>query len=180
MRVLYSRLFLAGLALTVATGLLAQSRSPAQISSGMVPLGQGITFFVRHAEPVGAGADGGLSDAGRARAISLAALLKDAGITAIFVTEFRRTRETAAPLANSLGITPTIVGAADLKELAYKVRRTGGNALIVGHTNTLPVIMRDLGLPNVTIGDADFDNVFIAVPGSSNYGSSRLIRLHYR
>ena len=43
--------------------------------------------------------DPDLSDAGRARAESLANVLKDAGITAIYATELKRTQQTAAPLA---------------------------------------------------------------------------------
>ena len=72
---------------------------------------QHTVFLVRHAERAdttpGAArrwpTDPDLSDAGRARAESLAAALKDAKITAIYTTEFKRTQQTAAPLAKALG-----------------------------------------------------------------------------
>ena len=61
-------------------------------------------FLVRHAERADAGMaaakmagrDPDLSDAGKARANALAAMLKDARITAIFTTEYKRTRQTGA------------------------------------------------------------------------------------
>ena len=50
--------------------------------------------------------DPDLSDVGRTRAQALATALKDAGVTAIFVTEYKRTQQTAEPLAKLLGIQP--------------------------------------------------------------------------
>ena len=67
-------------------------------------------FIVRHAEKVAStGRDPDLSDAGRARAESLAKMLKDAGITSIYVTDLKRTQQTAEPLAKTLAIRPTIL-----------------------------------------------------------------------
>ena len=66
---------------------------------------QSTIFIVRHAEKAeSGGTDPDLSEPGKARAESLANILKDAGITAIYTTEFKRTQETAAPLAKILGI----------------------------------------------------------------------------
>ncbi len=64
-------------------------------------------FIVRHAEKADATKDTDLSEAGRSRADILAKTLRDAGITAIYTSEFKRTQETAAPLAKALGINPT-------------------------------------------------------------------------
>ena len=61
-----------------------------------------VVFVVRHAEKTtGGGNDPELSSAGHERADALARILKDSQITAIFVTEFKRTQETAC--ANSEG-----------------------------------------------------------------------------
>jgi broad specificity phosphatase PhoE len=142
-------------------------------------------FLVRHAEradtsagtPAKTGADPSLSDAGRERAASLAAILKDAGISAIFVTEFKRTQETAAPLAKALGMAPTIIDSKDVAGLIARLKQIDGNALVVGHSNTVPEVMKALGVTaTVSIGDADFDNLFIVTPQQP----PRLIRLHYR
>ncbi len=78
---------------------------------------QHTVFLVRHAERADSSpgtsptmaADPDLSAAGRARADHLAEALKDAKITAIFATEFKRTQQTAAPLAKALGLTVKIV-----------------------------------------------------------------------
>ena len=86
---------------------------------------QQTVFLVRHAERADTSpgvsptmaADPDLSEAGRARAESLASALKDARITAIYTTEFKRTQQTAAPLAKVLGLTVKVVtskSAADL------------------------------------------------------------------
>ena len=142
-------------------------------------------FLVRHAERAdgtpGANttmaADPDLSDAGRARADSLATALKDAKITAIYATEFRRTQQTAAPLAKALGLTVTIVTSKSAPDLIDRLKKTKGNVLVVGHSNTVPEIIKALGVTTpVTIGDNDFDNMFLVTESSP----PALLRLHYR
>ena len=59
---------------------------------------QSTIFLVRHAEKK-TGDDPDLTKAGHARAESLAKMLKDADITAIYTSEVKRTQQTAAPLA---------------------------------------------------------------------------------
>jgi broad specificity phosphatase PhoE len=184
MKTIVGSLLVAACAAAAATAMLAQTRPSGQLPSGMASLGQGVMFFVRHGEVgfvplAGLSADPSLSEAGRARAISLATVLKDAGITSIVVSEYRRTRETAAPLANSLGLTPTIVPVTESRDIAYRLRRAGGNVLIVGHSNTLPEILQMLGLRIPPIGEFEFDNLYIATPGLSS-ASPRIVHLHYR
>jgi len=138
-------------------------------------------FIVRHAEKASGGAgasnDPDLSDAGRARAKSLAKLLKDAGITAVYATEFKRTQQTAAPTAAAAGIRVTQLPGNETSSLVAKLRAPRGNALVVGHSNTVPEIIQALGFSKpAAIGDGDYDNLFIVVRGAP----PRLIRLHYR
>jgi broad specificity phosphatase PhoE len=90
---------------------------------------QSTIFIVRHAEKADATKDPDLSEAGRARAEALAKTLRDANITAIYATEFKRTQQTAAPLAKILGITVTILPAKDNAALIAKLRASTGNAL---------------------------------------------------
>ena len=90
--------------------------------------------------------DPDLSDAGRARAESLAAMLKDAGITAIFVTQFKRTQQTAAPLAKALGLTPVKVNSQEPGSLGDKIKAVPGNVLVVGHSNSVPNTLKALGV----------------------------------
>ena len=162
---------------------------PSQTAPGAVQpsldTGQGVVFLVRHAERADAGmaaakmagADPELSDAGKARAASLAALLKDAKITAIFTTEYKRTRDTAQPLAAATGIASTAVVSKDAASLIDKVKASAGNILVVGHSNTLPEIIKALGIAEpVSIAEDQFDNLFVVVRGPK----PALLRLHYR
>lgn len=142
-------------------------------------------FLVRHAERADSApgmsptmaADPDLSAAGRARADSLAAALKDADITAIYVTEFKRTQQTAAPLAKALGLTVKIVTSKSTRELIQQLAASKGNVLVVGHSNSVPDVIKGLGVTAaVTIGDDEFDNMFLVSRGPT----PSLLRLHYR
>jgi hypothetical protein len=49
--------------------------------------------------------------------------------------------------------------------------------LVVGHSNTVPDVIKDLGVTTrVTIGEDDFDNLFLVTTGAR----PSLLRLHYR
>jgi len=121
-------------------------------------------------------ADPDLSDAGRVRAESLAAALRDAKITAIYVTKYMRTQQTAAPLAKALGLTVNIV-AADAADVVKQLASAKGNVLVVGHSNTVPEVIKGLGVTApVPIGDDEFDNLFIVTTGAP----PSVLRLHYR
>lgn len=146
-------------------------------------LAQKTIFLVRHAERADAGgnatmaADPDLSDAGRARAASLATVLADAGVTAIFTTELKRTQQTAAPLGKASGVIPTTVKATDTASLIAQITASKGNVLVVGHSNTVPAIVKALGVTTpVAIGDNQFDHLFLvtATPSPS------VLTLHYR
>jgi len=138
-------------------------------------------FLVRHAEKaVSEGAndkDPGLSEAGRARAEALALILKDARLGAVYATEFKRTQETAAPVARGAGIEVTIIAANDFDMLLTQLEETENNVLVVGHSNTIPEILKALGVADsVTLGETDYDNLFVLTRGSP----PELIRLHYQ
>src|SRR5437870_2796901 len=108
---------------------------------------QPVVVIVRHAEKAAnGGRDPDLSSAGRSRADELARILKDSGITAIFTSEFKRTQETAAPTATSIGVTATVIPAKDTAALVAKLHQLNGNALVVGHGDTIPNIIKALGI----------------------------------
>lgn len=133
-------------------------------------------FIVRHGERADSSNDSDLSVAGRARAEALAKMLSDAKITAIYATEFKRTQQTAAPLAKALGITVTTVQLKDKDALVAKLRALNGNALVVGHGNTIPDLVKALGISEpINIGENDYDNLFEIVLEEK----PKLIRLHY-
>ena len=146
---------------------------------------QQLVFVVRHAERADAGAgaspmmatDPDLSEAGRARAESLAMALKDAKIAAIFVTPYKRTQQTAEPVAKASGVPITAVDPKDAAGLIAKVKATSGNVLVVGHSNTVPDILTRLGITDAPkLGDNDYDNLFVVVGGEK----PSLVRLHFK
>jgi broad specificity phosphatase PhoE len=138
---------------------------------------QSTIFIVRHAEKADATKDPDLSEAGRARAEALAKTLRDANVTAIYATEFKRTQQTAAPLAKVLGITVTILPPKDNAALIAKLRASTGNALVVGHGDTIPDLIKALGISDpINIAENDYDNLFAVVLDQKPH----LIRLHYR
>ena len=158
-----------------------QAVAPGSVDPG----GPGVVFIVRHAERADAGmaaakmagADPELSDAGKARAAALAGLLKDAKISAIFTTEYKRTRDTGQPLAAAMGVAAAAIDSKDAAGLIDKVKASAGNVLIVGHSNTVPEIIKALGASEpVAIPDDQFDNLFVVIRGAR----PTLLRLHYR
>src|SRR4030042_7066798 len=74
------------------------------LTAPLVADAQQAIFLVRHAEDVRSTdvGDRPLTEAGHRRAMLLATLLKDAGISVIFTSSLQRTIETAEPLATAL------------------------------------------------------------------------------
>lgn len=114
----------------------------------------GKAFLVRHAEKqtdAAIVADAGplgpaLTAAGQDRAERLAELLADEDISAIWSTNYRRTLDTAAPLAAQLGLTVQIYDPADLAGFAAQFTGDPSQTiLIVGHSNTTPDMSAALG-----------------------------------
>ena len=149
-----------------------------------------VIFIVRHAErapetPAAADRsmtapanDPPLSQAGRERAAKLASMLRSADIRGIYVTEFQRTRQTAEPLAKALGLDAIVTKGNDVDGLMAKMREAKGNLLIVGHSNTVPDVLKRLGVKDaVTIADSEYDNLFVVVKPDG--GEPSLIRLRF-
>lgn len=110
----------------------------------MAPSDRHEIMLVRHAEKLG-GDDPALSEAGTARAETLAEILSDAGLTHIHSTSYRRTLETAAPIAAQTGIEVRLYEASDLEGFADLLQATPGTHLVVGHSNTTPYLASLLG-----------------------------------
>jgi phosphohistidine phosphatase SixA len=136
-----------------------------------------VIFIVRHAEKATSGGnDPDLSLQGQKRADALARILKDSQITSVFVTEFKRTQATAAPTARAAHVSPTVVPANDIGALVEKLRALNGNALVAGHGNTIPDLLKALGITTpVSIPEDDYTEIFAVLVGDEPH----LIRLHY-
>lgn len=128
-----------------------------------------VVYLVRHAEKAAEpAADPPLTTGGEVRAEALSALLADKRIDAIIVTPTTRTRTTAAPTAKRFGIAPeeisprggAVVHAAAVAE-RIRTGLAGRRVLVVGHSNTIPAIIKALGGPTLPdLCDAQYSNLF--------------------
>lgn len=94
-------------------------------------------YLIRHAEKQ-KGDDPGLTEAGVARTQALVDRLQSKKISHIHSSDYRRTRDTAAPLANTLGLDVNIYDARDLLGIAETIQSQPGVHVVVGHSNTTP------------------------------------------
>ena len=147
-------------------------------------------IFVRHAEKEVPGEmtgsdDPALSAAGRARAAELARQLVDAdvvaGVDAIYSTPYKRTQETVAPLADALQLPINIYDANDRQSVLDDILKEhkGKIIVIVGHSNTLPELIANLGASKKVpeIDEDEYDNIYVvSIPW---FGKTKTIRLRY-
>lgn len=129
--------------------------------------GPSLVVLVRHAEKAAQPADDpSLTDVGRERAAALALAVAHAPPSAIVVSSRKRTAETGAPTAMKFGITPTVVSldggaAAHIAAVAAAVRSQRGVVLVIGHSNTIPAVIKALGGPALSdICDASYNVLF--------------------
>jgi phosphohistidine phosphatase SixA len=102
-------------------------------------------YVVRHLNTPAGERDPDLLPEGQRAAQLLAGWFGRERVQAIYVSDFRRTRQTAAPLAARLGLVPIVYDPADTPGLIARVRAGPLPALIVGHSNTVPDIVAQLG-----------------------------------
>jgi broad specificity phosphatase PhoE len=119
-------------------------------------------YLVRHAEKQ-TGDDPSLTSAGAARADLLGDALGDAGIIRIYSTDYARTRETASPLAKSVSVAVDLYDASDLPAFAAVLNSHNGSMLVVGHSNTIPALVKILGGdPGAQINEAaEYDRLYV-------------------
>lgn len=120
-----------------------------------------VIYLVRHGEKAAEGKDPELTPQGQARASRIAAILHRAGVKAIFSTPTLRTRQTAQPLAQRLGIEVQAYDPRAPKALVEKVKSLSGAVLVVGHSNTLGELVSLFGgTPGAEIGDDEYDRLY--------------------
>lgn len=144
------------------------------------PFGETRTvYFVRHAEKAGdpTAKDPELSEAGSARAQALARALRNADIKTIFATNYRRTQQTARPLADESKVEITVIDAGDTAKLVKSIRDASGNVLVCGHSNTIAPVLKAFGIADATdMGEFEFDNLYLL---ELSPGRSSVKLLHY-
>ena len=143
-------------------------------------------IFVRHAEQADTPADDpGLNEKGGQRAAELARQLVEAdvvaGIDAIYSTPFRRTEETAQPVATALNLPINSYDADNTATVMDEIVRAhkGKIVLVVGHSNTVPELIGNMGASKKVppIDHDEYDNIYIvSIPW---FGKTKTIRLRY-
>lgn len=129
------------LCLAALIAALTPACATAQLASG-----QTAVYVVRHLNTPAGERDPDLLPEGRRAAEALAAWFPRGELPrAIYISDFKRTRQTAAPLAARLHLTPIVYDPADTPALIARVRAEAGVVLIVGHSNTVPDIIEQLG-----------------------------------
>ena len=124
-------------------------------------------FIVRHAEKE-TGKDPALTAAGNIRSGDLMRALKNEGVQKIYVSQYRRTQMTGDSMRLQLSI-DTVHYTADticdnLVNAIMEHGDFGKTIVIIAHSNTIPKIIRKLGVtdfPQTDLPDAEFDNLFL-------------------
>ena len=102
-------------------------------------------YLVRHAEKQADGSrDPELTQAGKKRSFQLAHWLQNKNIDEIWSSDYKRTRNTAMPLATRLHYELNIYDPRDQSVLVEDLTQSRNNAFIVGHSNTIPELARQL------------------------------------
>lgn len=126
-----------------------------------------VIYLVRHGEKEATGKDPALTPQGQSRAQNIATILHKAGIGSIFSSATLRTRQTAAPLAQRSGLPVQEYDPAAPKALVQTVMAQNGAVLVVGHSNTVPDLVRLFGgVPGADIADNEFDRLYQLIRGA--------------
>jgi broad specificity phosphatase PhoE len=167
---------------------LAAALAPSAYATAQQPPAATTIVIVRHAEKGDGGdpRDPSLSAAGQARAADLAAALDGAQVSAVYATQYKRTRETGEPLAKRYKVEVVVrpVTADNAAKYADQVvkeilnKHAGKTVVVVGHSNTVIDFIEALGgRAPAPLEESDYDRLFIVVRTAS--GPARLIQARY-
>ena len=135
--------------------------------AGAVVAQDKMIILVRHAEKVDASQDPELSAEGAQRAERLAKVIRKYRPGAIYSTDFKRTRDTVAPVAARRKKQIQTYDAKKPEELINAIMKSDTKRfLVVGHSNTIP------GLANLIGKKELFKNL-----DDSEYGAIWIIRI---
>ena len=137
-------------------------------------------FLVRHAEK-GYGADPTLTFQGVRRAGLLAKIFKKLPLDAVYATKYKRTQETAQPVAREKGLEVKLYPADELTTFSLRLRRKHGgqSVLVVGHSDTTPELLNRLVTSGVLerIDERDYSNFYIVA--INEQGDKEVLQLKY-
>lgn len=166
---LFRRRFIATLGFA---GLVAAGCGPSCSCDAPLPEGGTVVvYIVRHAEkqavaedaPEAERKDPPLSQAGQLRALGLTEDVPVREIEAVYVTDTKRSRDTASAVLALNGVTPIVYPPRDVEGLVTRLRRRRGQSvLVVGHSNTIPPLIAQLGIAEpVEIGEDQYGDLWV-------------------
>jgi len=162
------RFVLAVSALVIGIGTPVVAQADKQWNRSEDKQNVSVVYLVRHAEKGDTGKDPVLTDLGKERAEELSRMLKDAGVTHIWSTDYKRTRATVEPLSARTRVKIEIYDPAKLGEFATRLKSIPGRHLVVGHSNTTPGLVQALGGdPGSPMPDTEYDRFYIVTLGSN-------------
>jgi len=157
------KIFTVLLLLCIALGTLSSCKS--NKSSNKI-------FLVRHAEKADDGTkDPPLTGEGIRRAETLADLLKYENIKKVYSTDFKRTRETAKPMAHRSGVDVVIYDPRNI-EFARKLRNDleTQSVLVVGHSNSTPSLVNAItGEKYDELDESNYTTYFVVSRGENEF-----------
>ncbi|MEG3179714.1 SixA phosphatase family protein [Sphingomonas sp. LT1P40] len=125
-------------------------------------------YVVRHFDTPAGERDPNLLPAGKTRAEKLAKWFRGKKLKAIYVSDYKRTRQTAAPLAAAKGVTVETYDPKGSPAIVARAKAAKIPVLIVGHSNTVPDIVEQLGGTRpADLRHEDFGDVWTVRGGKS-------------
>ena len=139
-------------------------------------------ILIRHAEKKiePNNPDPDLAPEGVERAQEIARVFADAGINAIYATQYKRTQQTVKPLSERTGVPVTQLDANQTNELLRRIQTThrGQTVFIAGHNNTVPAMVSELsGETYPVIPESEYDNLYIVT--IYRFGKAKVVKLKY-
>lgn len=187
-----TRLVQLGLIMALCAAFCLAPLIPSSVAASLSQDGVTTVYLVRHAEKDTTPPDDPpLTEAGKARAQELARVLSQSNIKVVISSQYARTRQTAEPLAKRLSVEiaalplrmdmarPREISPASIKEIVDKIHTAAGGAvLVVGHSNTVPEVIKALGGDSVpVIDEKEFDDLFVVTVFARN--KAKVARLKY-
>jgi broad specificity phosphatase PhoE len=138
-------------------------------------------YLIRHAEKNRtnpSNKDPELTEIGLKRAQKWASTFKNIKFDKIYVTNYKRTKQTAQPTADTNKVSIEIYNPLNLYSESFKNSTKGKNVLIVGHSNTTPLFANKIIGENKypEIDDSNNSNLYI-VTVSENSKTSVLLKI---
>ena len=139
-------------------------------------------FVVRHAEKKNEpqNPDPDLAPEGVERAQEIARVFGDAGVNAIYATQFKRTQQTVKPLADRAVVPLSLLNANQTEELVRRIQtdHRGQTIFIAGHNNSVPALVSALsGETYPLIPESEYDNLYIVT--IYRFGKAKVLKLKY-